>query len=293
MLPPFLEQRIQPGYTVVDDTPSFLFRADGQARSIRASFSREWDHHRIEDRTWGADVALRRERFPSQLDVRPEELLGKVVLDAGCGNGSLANAMTSFGCQVVGLDISTAVRRARSRYSQNESLAFVEGDVSSPPFREASFDVVFSGGVLHHTPDTYGSFRQLAKMVAPGGLLYVWLYKPVPGKVLAVKSQMRRVISRLPGPVGHGIVAGVILPQSMARQYVRELRGVNPPGEQKRWRERLVVLLDSYTPRYRWEHTPEEVHSWYEQIGFERITRTDDGDWGFGTVGRRPGEGRG
>jgi hypothetical protein len=99
---------------------------------------------------------------------------------------------------------------------------------------------------------------------------------------------MRTVISQLPTPVGHGVVAGMILPQSMARQYLRTLRGVNTPDEQKRWRERLVVLLDSYTARYRWEHTPDEVRGWYESIGFEDITPTDDGDWGFGTMARRP-----
>ena len=52
--------------------------------------------------------------------------------------------------------------------------------------------------VLHHTANTRGAFTALARTVAPGGSFYVWLYWPVPGKLLALKLGLRPMISRLP-----------------------------------------------------------------------------------------------
>ncbi len=48
-------------------------------------------------------------------------------------------------------------------------------------------------------------------------------------------------------------------------------------------------LLDHYTPRYRWEHTPEGVHLWYGELGFMDIVTTEERYWGFGVAARRPG----
>jgi hypothetical protein len=54
------------------------------------------------------------------------------------------------------------------------------------------------------------------------------------------------------------------------------------------WRETLVVQLDYYTPRYRWEHTPDEVLAWYRELGLTDIRVTEQEREGFGVMGRLP-----
>lgn len=260
------------------------------AHSIRESFSREWEHFDYErDRTWGVPADERMEEFLRHVDLRPEELRGKRVLDAGCGNGTLSHALTSLGCEVVAADISRQVGAAHRWFDadDDERLHFLQADLMNLPLQPGSFDVVFCAGVLHHTPNTRDSFEKVIPALAPGGTVFVWLYHHVPGRLLAFKSLLRRVISPQPAPVKRAIVVS-LLPQAMVRQYARTLLGRNHPRERLGWRERLVILLDSYTPRYRWEHTPDELAGWYRELGFVDIKTTELGEWGFGVAARRP-----
>jgi SAM-dependent methyltransferase len=53
---------------------------------------------------------------------------------------------------------------------------FVLGDGERLPFAPESFDVVYSNGVLHHTPDTAEAVREVHRVLRPGGLARVMLY---------------------------------------------------------------------------------------------------------------------
>jgi 2-polyprenyl-3-methyl-5-hydroxy-6-metoxy-1,4-benzoquinol methylase/uncharacterized protein YbaR (Trm112 family) len=259
------------------------------ADSIRESFSHEWQHFDFEeDRTWGSTVEQRREEFLRHVNLPAEALEGKQVLDAGCGNGSLSRAIASLGCEVLAADIGRQVVDAHRHFSQQEDgrTNYIQANLMHPPFRRDAFDVVFCAGVLHHTPSTKATFDTLVPALAPGGTIFVWLYHAVPGRLMAFKSRLRQVISRLPAPIKERLVKYVFLPQAMLRQYIRVALG--KPSRKLKWRERLVILLDSYTPRYRWEHTPEELSAWYRELGFVDIEVTERGQWGFGVAARRP-----
>jgi 2-polyprenyl-3-methyl-5-hydroxy-6-metoxy-1,4-benzoquinol methylase len=101
---------------------------------------------------------------------------GKLILDAGCGNGQLSERLSRLGANVAGLDYSESVFGAESR-RHSPTVHFVQGDLQTPPFQAGTFDLIISNGVLHHTPNTYKTFVEVARLVKPEGCLYLWLYR--------------------------------------------------------------------------------------------------------------------
>ena len=260
-----------------------------EALSIRASFSREWGHFTYDDRTWAQHVQDRCQLALKELACSAEQLKGKVLLDAGCGNGSLSRGLNAFGCEVLAADVSQSVEGAYRHFAAigNGRTHFIQADLMHPPFRPETYDVIYSSGVLHHNPDTRLALRSVAKSLAPGGKIYIWVYDKRPGIAHQLKELFRRTISPLPASIKHAIVF-LWLPQAMLRQYLRTALNRNKPEDRLKWRERFVLLLDHYTPRYRWEHTPEELHGWYRELGYDQIATTEVRDWGFGVAAHKP-----
>jgi 2-polyprenyl-3-methyl-5-hydroxy-6-metoxy-1,4-benzoquinol methylase len=264
--------------------------AKQEALSIAASFGVEWSYFDYErDQTWGRSVQERCELFLKEVAMKREELLGKVILDAGCGNGALSRGLNQFGCDVVAIDISHSVEVAYKHFAAkgNSRTHFVQGDLMAPPFKHEVFDVIFSFGVLHHNPDTREALCAIAKTLKPAGRIYIWVYRHVPGVIHQLKEVARRTISPLSPGMKH-IVVALWLPQAMLRQYFRTALGRNSAQERLKWRERFILLLDQYTPRWRWEHTPDEVSGWYRELGYHQIEQTADHPWGFGMAASKP-----
>lgn len=100
------------------------------------------------------------------------------VLELGCGNGYDAYDFCRNGARYVGIDITP-----QNPYRTRAHLAYVDlhpvtliGDAEALMFKDGSFDVVFSNGVLHHTPDMRRSFEETLRVLAPGGQFWVILY---------------------------------------------------------------------------------------------------------------------
>lgn len=108
-----------------------------------------------------------RERF---LDVLLRHLpRGGVVLDAGCGPGSMLRYFGRFG-QVVGLDrYLPALGMCRSHFAG----PLVQGECGRLPFADGGFSLVAACEVLYHRniTDLTGTVRELARVLSPGGSL--------------------------------------------------------------------------------------------------------------------------
>lgn len=103
---------------------------------------------------------------------------GAAVLEAGCGIGTDGVRFAAAGADYTGLDFSpTALSLARRRF-EVEALdgRFVTGSVSQIPLRDASFDLVFSHGVIHHVDDTKAAVREFSRVLKPGGTALVMVY---------------------------------------------------------------------------------------------------------------------
>jgi SAM-dependent methyltransferase len=260
------------------------------ALAIGDSFGAEWEQFDYDkSRTWHETVEDRCKLFLQELDVTAADLAGRVVLDAGCGNGTLSVGVSDFGCDVLAVDVSDSVTRAHA-YAQrrnNQRVHFVQGDLTNLPVKPESMDFVYSSGVLHHNPNTLEALRVVARALKPGGKIYIWLYHPEPGLKFWLQLRLRDVVSPLPGPIKRAFVHAWVV-QAMARQQLRTLLGLNDEYDRLTWQERTVDLMDIYTPRYRWMHTQDEVQGWYRELGFEAIKTTEVRKWGFGVVGTKP-----
>ena len=105
-----------------------------------------------------------------------------VMLDAGCGSGM--SALELFGPRLartryLGADISSAVDVARTRFAERGVPGrFLQCDLMHVPLPEASVDIVFSEGVLHHTDSTEAAIGSLARLIKPGGRFLFYWYAP-------------------------------------------------------------------------------------------------------------------
>jgi SAM-dependent methyltransferase len=103
---------------------------------------------------------------------------GKRLLEVGCGMGTDLLQFARGGARVTGVDLTPRSIEISRHHLQlyDQTGDFAINDAERLPFRDESFDVVYSNGVLHHTPDTAGAVREIYRVLRPGGLARVMLY---------------------------------------------------------------------------------------------------------------------
>ena len=107
-----------------------------------------------------------------------EKTSGLRVLEIGCGCGSEAERFARAGAHYTAVDLTNAAVSITRRRFQLANLEgrFVQSDAENLPFGDGSFDLVYSHGVLHHTPDTPRTIREVHRVLSPGGRAVVMLY---------------------------------------------------------------------------------------------------------------------
>lgn len=105
-------------------------------------------------------------------------LTDKLLLEIGCGMGTSSVMFALQGAQIVASDLTKhAVQMTNNKFQMLDLNGIaVQADAEHLPFRDNTFDVVFSSGVLHHTPNTEQAIDEIYRVLKPGGEAVVMLY---------------------------------------------------------------------------------------------------------------------
>jgi SAM-dependent methyltransferase len=158
-------------FPITGGIPCFLPPELSPAKKATAdAFGYEWTHY---SKLTDADRA---EFLDWIKPLSPDSFAGRVVLDAGCGKGRHIVLAAKFEArEVVGIDLSDAVKAAYQNTRHLPNVHVVQADIFQLPFADP-FDLVYSIGVLHHLPDPKKGFLTLTKHVKPGGRISIWVY---------------------------------------------------------------------------------------------------------------------
>jgi ubiquinone/menaquinone biosynthesis C-methylase UbiE len=99
-------------------------------------------------------------------------LIGKRVLDCGCGSGAYADSYAASGASVVGVEYSRDKLRAEHRRAGARARLLV-GDLAHLPIASNSFDVAVLNEVLEHVPDESRALAEIWRALRPGATLIV------------------------------------------------------------------------------------------------------------------------
>ncbi|HLY60743.1 MAG TPA: methyltransferase domain-containing protein [Terriglobia bacterium] len=241
------------------------------------SFSFEWDRYSLtqldNEHSNESERTLRR-----KTGLSPEELSGKLVLDAGCGVGRFAEVASRWGAKVVGFDLSRAVEMAARNLGDRENLWVSQADLFNLPFAPMSFDYIYSIGVLQHTPDAAKAFKALVQFLKPGGTISISVYSGY-NKWYRMADFYRRLTTKLPQKMLHTL-SYVAVPLYHVHRGLRWVPVIGSPASSAlsyflptsphpvpAWR--VLDTFNWYAPPFQSKHTYEEVFRWFEESGLE------------------------
>jgi len=124
---------------------------------------------------------------------------GGTLLEVGFGVGSDLRYLARRGMRVVGADLSPSNAQIAQGGFAARGLAgqTTAADGESLPFRDGSFDAVYSFGALHHTPGTGRAIEELRRVLKPGGRCLVMLYhQGLAYRLIALKLAVERIRGR-------------------------------------------------------------------------------------------------
>ena len=257
-------------------------RFESEKKKTQDSFGFEWTiYSTVRDE--------RDEGYVLEGGLTPEFFSNKLVLDAGCGYGRHTKVVQSYGAEVVGVDLSVAVLNAQRITKDMPKVHIVQADLFALPFHRDLFDLVYSWGVLHHTPDPRKAFEGLVDFAKPGGDISAKIYRKRPAPAAFAESLIRKVTLPLPLKTLYNLSylavpfnwfywkVGRYIP--ILGDAIRGIIRVDP-----NWRVSHIDTFDWYHPQYQFHFPMDEVETWFRDKGLQDIVGVES----KGMRGKKP-----
>ncbi|MGB5816945.1 MAG: class I SAM-dependent methyltransferase [Thermoanaerobaculia bacterium] len=196
------------------------------------------------------------------LGIPEEEYKDRQILDCGCGTGEFSCWYAAQGNQVTAVDLSApSLENAKAyaeQYDLSDRVDFVRMSVLDLDFPDDTFDLVYSYGVLHHTPDPLRGLENMVRVCKPGGIVVVSVYSRYSR---FIHRQKQRLINRIAGDdIEKRFKWGKRLFPLTARKL--KLRAHDASD---------AILYDQFSIPHESLHTVDEVLGWLDKHELEYL----------------------
>ena len=265
-------------------------------KNTQESFGYQWLRYDVNDEREDREI------FLSDSQLSENELKGKVILDAGCGMGRYTRIAGQMGGEVIGIDLSWSILKAYQKTCYEPCVHIIQGDLLNLPFRKKQFDIIYSLGVLHHTPDPRKAFANLSACLKEKGIMSIWVYGTA-GKFRNFKTnplskERRKYVNNDITKGIHWFIVTVreflsntvrlittrmYLPLLYLLCYPLAALGKVPllkyltASVHSNWKVRLQENFDWFSPQYQSHHTKEEITGWFDAVKLKTVSVLEHG----------------
>jgi 2-polyprenyl-3-methyl-5-hydroxy-6-metoxy-1,4-benzoquinol methylase len=237
-------------FEAIDGIPALRLPADERTETVRRFYEEApFPGYPPNDSLQALRARAERSPLPRLMDLAiPADAR---IVEVGCGTGQMSLFLARADRIVIGADMTRASLRLASAAADRfglDRVRFVETDLQRAGLRRGAFDVVYSSGVLHHTPDPRASFARLAQLARPGGTIVLGVYNAF----ARVPARLRRAAARLTG--------FKVIPFD---PVLNERR--HETARRDAW------LRDQYQHPEEHSHTLAEVRRWFAENGVEYL----------------------
>jgi SAM-dependent methyltransferase len=271
-------------YPIIRAIPRFV-----EMQNYAESFGFQWNLYKHTQVDIFSTTTQSENRFFSETGWTKESMRDNWVLEGGCGNGRFIDVCSRTDCQIVGVDLSSAVDAAKELFAERDNVHLVQASLYELPFADETFDKCYSIGVIQHTPSPKRSIQALAKLVKSKGSIALTIYEKKPWTLLYAKYWLRpftkrlnkklllnsiKIISPILFPITEilfripllGRIFKFIIPYA---NYVRK----QDLSLKQRYEWAILDTFDMLSPTFDKPMTHRAVYSSLEEMGLKNITR--------------------
>ena len=257
-------------FDIISEIPRMMVNL-GDREDLSESWGYQWAiqaEGKLEtDTYYGETEEQEVNNFFRYFGITPGDLSGKTVLDAGCGCGRLTKALGKYGAEVIGIDIASSIECIH-RYCQPENnVHIIQADIVNLPFKNESFDYVWSKLAVCYARNPEQAFGNLASLLKPSGKLFISVPDKADLSFVVKLKDLLRITHRIP----RRLLLYLCWTFAPILALAKKITG-NPASS---IRANAFFLFNALHPSFMTRHSKEEVKNWFHKLNFDEIAQVD------------------